>query len=99
MGQRASRWWVLLVLLALLGLVCEPVLAAEEDQDDEVDPENRLPEGLTSAGPPPAQDAASDESAADFLKTGKPRITIDSLYPAHGPVTGDTRVTVRGGPF
>ena len=61
MGQRASRWWVLLVLLALLGLVCEPVLAAEEDQDDEVDPENKLPEGLTSAGPTPAKDAASDD--------------------------------------
>jgi hypothetical protein len=31
--------------------------------------------------------------------SGKPQITITSLSPAHGPVSGDTLVTVRGGPF
>ena len=37
----APRWWVLLVFLALLGLVCEPVLAAEDPEEDEdIDPAN-----------------------------------------------------------
>lgn len=31
-----------------------------------------------------------------FLSGEKPAFTIDSIHPAHGPVTGDTKVTVRG---
>jgi len=31
--------------------------------------------------------------------TSSAKITIDSISPSHGPVTGDTRVIVRGGPF
>ena len=34
-----------------------------------------------------------------FLANGKPRIRIESISPAHGPTTGDTKVVVRGGPF
>lgn len=39
------------------------------------------------------------EKEDEFLKSGKPRIKIDSISPTHGPVTGDTKVVVRGGPF
>lgn len=51
--------------------------------------------------PPPSGDSSSEEGgkgdpAESFLKNGKPRFTISSITPAHGPVTGDTRVTVRG---
>ena len=48
------------------------------------------------AGPESEEGKAEEEP---FLKNGKPRFSITSLSPAHGPVTGDTRVTVRGGPF
>ena len=102
----APRWWVALVFLALLGLLCEPVLAADDAElpeiDEDIDPANKLPEGVASpgAGAKRGDDAAGgEEQSADFLKTGKPTIAIDSLFPAHGPVTGDTRVIVRGGPF
>jgi hypothetical protein len=38
-------------------------------------------------------------SKESFLKTGKPSVSITSITPSHGPVSGDTRVLVRGGPF
>lgn len=34
-----------------------------------------------------------------FLANGKPRVKIESLNPFHGPITGGTKVVVRGGPF
>jgi hypothetical protein len=43
----------------------------------------------------PAQEAAGDE----FLKNSNSSIRLESIYPAMGPATGDTKVTVRGGPF
>ena len=93
----APRWWVLLVLLALLGLMCEPVLA-----QDAVEPEEPTPEDPADGTDDPAEvdDApATGSQQSGFLANGRPRITIESISPAHGPVTGDTRVTVRGGPF
>jgi len=46
------------------------------------------------AGPDKAPD---DGTTVDtFLQGSKPRFTMTSITPAHGPVTGDTRVTVRG---
>ena len=36
----------------------------------------------------------------EFLARGeKPQVTISNIHPAHGPMGGSTRVTVRGGPF
>lgn len=46
-----------------------------------------------------AEAAAAKAAAPGFLAGGKARISIESISPAHGPITGDTRVTVRGGPF
>ena len=50
---------------------------------------------------PVIQDSYEDiEPDEQFLATGeKPRVSISSISPAHGPVAGDTRVVVRGGPF
>ena len=92
----ASRWWVLLASLALLGLVCEPVLAQAEA--DEPTPEDNF---ASEAAPAQVDDApaATQDQSSGFLTNGRPRITVESISPAHGPVTGDTRVTVRGGPF
>lgn len=55
-------------------------------------------QGPDNAGETKAEEAAGRE---EFLKDGKakPQLTITSLSPSHGPVTGDTRVVVRGGPF
>ena len=103
------------MLLALLGMMCEPVLAdddtadADDDKADDdtagdgtVAPPSKLPAGVAAgSGLSQPDDAAagSEEQAGDFLKTGKPLVAIQSIYPAHGPVTGATRVIVRGGPF
>lgn len=45
--------------------------------------------------------AEQKEGKDDFLagSLGKPKFTITSITPAHGPITGDTKITVRGGPF
>lgn len=40
-----------------------------------------------------------EDGGPGFLKNGKPNVRIDNISPGHGPTTGDTRVTVRGGPF
>ena len=54
--------------------------------------EESLPDGLAEA-----------EGNEAFMRQeqahGTPQITITSLNPALGPVSGDTQVTVRGGPF
>lgn len=44
---------------------------------------------------------ASQNGGVDhqFLKVNKASISIESISPPTGPTTGDTRVTVRGGPF
>lgn len=54
--------------------------------------EEALPDGL-------AETEGNDAFMKPGAATGKPQITITSLSPAHGPVSGDTQVTVRGGPF
>ena len=55
--------------------------------------EEALPEGVAEA-------EGNDAFMAPTTQTsGRPQITITSLNPAHGPVSGDTQVTVRGGPF
>jgi hypothetical protein len=36
---------------------------------------------------------------ADLTNSTTPLVRIDSIEPAHGPTTGETRVLVRGGPF
>jgi len=33
------------------------------------------------------------------LANGAPIVKISSISPSHGPLKGDTKVTVRGGPF
>ena len=121
---------MLLVILALLALVTQPVRAADADDDDTDEGGADVGGGSPSDGgesaalpdteavarsaeieagpdqhttPPPGGDSGDEEggggkgdTAESFLKNGKPRFTISSITPAHGPVTGDTRVTVRG---
>lgn len=58
-------------------------------------PKNEPPKEEPKTDGAPAEEGADDQ----FLKNGKPRIRIESISPAHGPTTGDTKVTVRGGPF
>lgn len=109
---------MLLVVLALLALLTQPVRADDDDDDD--DAANNLGDANTPAGggdgaalpdteavarsaeieagpDKPAASADGDGKGDDaFLQGSKPRFTITSITPAHGPVTGDTRVTVRG---
>jgi outer membrane biosynthesis protein TonB len=50
--------------------------------------------------PPPAEEEHEHKDGEEFLKNTTASVAkIDSISPAHGPSTGDTRVTVRGGPF
>lgn len=44
-------------------------------------------------------DPPTNTKEDEFLKSGKPRVVIDSISPSAGPTTGDTKVIVRGGPF
>lgn len=56
----------------------------------------------TPAAAPETPPAAAAEEAAggeEFLKNFNSSIHLESIYPAEGPATGDTKVTVRGGPF
>ena len=105
---------MLLVVLALLALLAQPVRADDDDDDGGPDTGSNTPAGggdgaalpdteavarsaEIEAGPdkPPAgaDDGKSDDT---FLQGSKPRFAMTSITPAHGPVTGDTRVTVRG---
>ena len=36
---------------------------------------------------------------ADLADSPTPKIRIDSIFPDRGPMTGETHVIVRGGPF
>ena len=114
---------MLLIVLALLALLTQPVRAdGDDDADDEgpdagggsiagggdgaalPDTEAAARSAEIEAGPdkPKASDggdaSADGDSKGDetFLQGSKPRFTMASITPAHGPVTGDTRVTVRG---
>jgi hypothetical protein len=60
--------------------------------DDAPATDDAVPEDDAEAGAPKV-------ATPGFLSGGKARISIESISPAHGPITGDTRVTVRGGPF
>ena len=54
------------------------------------------------AGPDNKAETASEAAAGrdEFLKKGvKPKIKIETITPSHGPVTGETRVVVRGQNF
>jgi len=117
-------WRLLLVILALLALLTQPVRADDDDDDDGgADAGGGSPAGggdgaalpdteavarsaEIEAGPdkPAAGDKGDASADGDgkgddkdtFLQGSKPRFTMTSITPAHGPVTGDTRVTVRG---
>jgi hypothetical protein len=39
------------------------------------------------------------EESDEFLKNSTSSIRLESISPAQGPTTGDTKVVVRGGPF
>jgi hypothetical protein len=39
------------------------------------------------------------EFNADLANSPTPKVKIESIEPDKGPVTGETRVLVRGGPF
>lgn len=113
---------MLLVVLALLALLTQPVRADDDDDDDDTtgagsstpagggdgaalpDTEAVARSAEIEAGPDKPADGDKGDASADgdgkgddaFLQGSKPRFTITSITPAHGPVTGDTRVTVRG---
>jgi hypothetical protein len=57
-----------------------------------------LPKGVETPASVQGDPDSLDSASSSFLKS-KPSITIKSISPSHGPQTGDTRVTVRGGPF
>ena len=91
------KWRIVAILLLT---ICGGV----SSQDDKgLSSENvDLPKGVETPYNPDTDkgntksDDSEDDSSSSFL--GK-SITISSISPAHGPTTGDTRVTVRGGPF
>lgn len=57
------------------------------------------PETPPAAAETPAAAAEETPGGEEFLKTSNYSIHLESIYPAQGPATGDTKVTVRGGPF
>lgn len=91
----------------------EPAAAPAKPEEKKDEPKKDEPAAAgnaTSAPEPPKPEPPKEEPKKDeehpeeggddqFLKNGKPRIKIESISPAHGPTTGDTKVTVRGGPF
>lgn len=54
---------------------------------------------LTSAQNSKAAPPAIQDFNADLADSPTPKIRIDSIYPNRGPMTGETHVIVRGGPF
>lgn len=72
-------------------------------KDDEPQPaitaKDTAPANFSAPPPEPPKDEPAAPPQEEFLKDGKPRLHIDSISPAHGPTTGDTKVVVRGGPF
>lgn len=45
------------------------------------------------------KEKVEEDGGPAFLKNGKPSVKLESIHPAQGPTTGETRVVVRGGPF
>lgn len=77
---------------------------AVSSEGAEPDTEAQARSTAIEQGPENAAETKAEELAGKeaFLKgeaSGKPQFSITSLEPAHGPVTGDTKVIVRGGPF
>ena len=84
---------LLFFTLALLALVVRSDTAPLPNLEESLQqPNTALPQG-TELG------SNMKPSSDGFLKMGKPSVSIKSISPAHGPVSGDTRVLVRGGPF
>ena len=80
----------------------EPADALNTDEA-QPDTEAVARKGTVEKGPDNAQETADQQKSGkdEFLQgaLGKPQFTISSITPAHGPLTGDTKVVVRGGPF
>lgn len=91
-------WRTLVLLLACVAIFSHPVQAQVDDDEarptrgDDVDDE---PEAVNV----PESEPESTESHEAFMKDGKPHFTVESITPSHGPISGDTRVTVRGTGF
>lgn len=51
--------------------------------------------------PPAAPEEHHEEASVgdEFLKPSNSSIRLESISPSMGPASGDTKVTVRGGPF
>jgi hypothetical protein len=88
-------------LLVLLLFVTQGVWADDdvESADDGAESVDDAPATDDAVAEDDAEAGAAKAAAPGFLSGGKARISIESISPAHGPITGDTRVTVRGGPF
>lgn len=62
-------------------------------------PAPATPEPTPSNEPEGEHKTADQLAEEEFLKSGKPRIRIENIYPSQGPASGDTKVVVHGGPF
>jgi len=76
--------------------------ALEEEKEKKAkkaEEEKKADELAIKNGEETKKDKVEEDGGPAFLKNGKPNVKLESISPGHGPTTGDTRVTVRGGPF
>ena len=71
----------------LLAIFAATIVRAQNDDDEDL-PTPGLPVGPKDFG-----------SNKAYLDSPIPKIEIQSIDPYRGPMTGETRVLVRGGPF
>ena len=68
-------------------------------KQQKVEEEKKQEATAVASGEETKKEKVEEDGGPAFLKNGKPSVKLESIHPAQGPTTGETRVVVRGGPF
>lgn len=91
------------LLKKLLTLLCvfmalAQITRAQDDYDDEYD-EDEYGEKVSTFNQRTPTSLVIKDFYTDLLQGSTPKVKIESITPNRGPMRGETRVEVRGGPF
>ena len=83
---------LLLLTLAVFTIITPSVRCQDDDDEDDFNDDLAIPADVPKK-------VVIKEFKTDLANSPTPKVQINSISPDKGPMTGETRVTVRGGPF